>query len=73
MTIAAAGLLAAAGLYFWRSDAATIAEDPRQTARVGRGTLQRTVIAAGVIRPVVGAEINVGSRISGTVVRLPGA
>ena len=33
--------------------------------------MRQTVIATGVIRPVVGAEINVGSRISGTVVRLP--
>lgn len=69
--VAAVGLLAAAGLYFWRSDAATITEAPRQTSRVGRETFEQTVIATGVIRPVVGAEINVGSRISGTVVHLP--
>ena len=28
-------------------------------------------MATGVIRPVTGAEVNVGSRISGTVVGLP--
>ncbi len=76
LAIAVVGLLAATGLYLWRSDtatsaAATIDGGPRRTARVGRGTLERTVIATGVIRPVVGAEINVGSRISGTVVHLP--
>lgn len=74
--VAVVGLLAAAGLYTLRSttatsDAATIDGAPYRTARVGRGTLERTVIATGVIRPVVGAEINVGSRISGTVVHLP--
>jgi macrolide-specific efflux system membrane fusion protein len=34
-------------------------------------SLQETVVATGVIRPVVGAEVNVGSRISGTVISLP--
>jgi RND family efflux transporter MFP subunit len=40
-------------------------------ATVSMGTLNETVIATGVIRPVTGAEVNVGSRISGTVVSLP--
>jgi RND family efflux transporter MFP subunit len=35
------------------------------------GTLNETVMATGAIRPVTGAEVNVGSRISGTVVSLP--
>ncbi len=70
LTVAVVGPLALASLYFWRSDAATI-DEPRRIARVGRSTMARTVIATGVIRPVVGAEINVGSRISGTVVHLP--
>ena len=43
----------------------------RQTGRVDLQTLTETVIATGVIRPMVGAEVNVGSRISGTVVSLP--
>ena len=42
-----------------------------ETVRVGRESLRRTVIATGVIRPVVGAEINVGSRLSGIVRNLP--
>ncbi len=75
IAVAVIGLLAA-GLYLWRSGTATSAAatfdgEPRRSARVERGTLERTVIATGVVRPVVGAEINVGSRISGTVVRLP--
>jgi RND family efflux transporter MFP subunit len=37
---------------------------------VNMGTLNETVMATGVIRPVTGAEVNVGSRISGTVVSL---
>ena len=48
-------------------------DDPqiRQTTRIGLDSLTETVIATGVIRPMVGAEVNVGSRISGTVVSLP--
>jgi RND family efflux transporter MFP subunit len=34
-------------------------------------SLSETISATGVIRPVTGAEVNVGSRISGTVVSLP--
>jgi len=60
-----------AGAYFWRGGAAPVAEEVHQTVRVQRGALQQTAMATGVIRPVVGAEVNVGSRISGTVVRLP--
>jgi RND family efflux transporter MFP subunit len=69
--IALTVLVAPTGLYFLRSDAAPMPEEARRTARVQRGTLHQTTMATGVIRPVVGAEINVGSRISGTVVRLP--
>lgn len=65
------GLVAPAGVYFWRSDAATADERARRTVRVTRSSIQQTVVATGVIRPVVGAEVNVGSRISGTVVHLP--
>jgi len=43
----------------------------RQTTRIGLDSLTETVIATGVIRPMTGAEVNVGSRISGTVVSLP--
>ena len=43
----------------------------RQTTRLGLDSLTETVIATGVIRPMTGAEVNVGSRISGTVVSLP--
>ena len=46
-------------------------QQARQTGRVDFSNLTETVIATGVIRPMVGAEVNVGSRISGTVVKLP--
>ncbi len=59
-----------AGVWGWRWDAAPV-EDDVETARVKRGTLQRTVVATGVIRPEVGAEVNVGSRVSGRLVDLP--
>lgn len=64
--------LLATGLnYSWSLDGQADDRQARQTGRVGLGTLTETVIATGVIRPMVGAEINVGSRISGTVVSLP--
>ena len=40
------------------------------TARVGRRTLETFVKATGVIKPMVGAEVRVGSRASGVVARL---
>ena len=60
-----------AGGYFWQRAAATATDAADvETVEVRRGTLDRTVTATGVIRPVVGAEIDVGSRISGIVRRL---
>lgn len=65
------GVIGPAAFYLLRSDAAVADEGVRRTSRVTRSSIQQTVIATGVIRPSVGAEVNVGSRISGTVVRLP--
>jgi RND family efflux transporter MFP subunit len=64
-------LIAIAVSYSWSVEGRVDNQQARQTGRVGLGTLSETVIATGVIRPVVGAEVNVGSRISGTVVSLP--
>jgi len=63
--------LAAAGINYSLSVEGRVdQQQARQTGRVDFSTLTETVIATGVIRPVVGAEVNVGSRISGTVVNL---
>ncbi len=61
----------AVALYAWPGNEAESNIDPRRTATVSMGTLNETVMATGVIRPLTGAEVNVGSRISGTVVSLP--
>jgi HlyD family secretion protein len=67
----AVALLALGALYLWlRSDPVT-SEEEVETANVIRRSLDREVSATGVIRPVVGAEIDVGSRISGIVQRIP--
>ena len=59
------------GGYFWlRAGVASTEPDP-ETVRVIRETLDRTVLATGVIRPMVGAEIDVGSRVSGIVRSIP--
>ncbi len=63
-------LITLATALWWQRDDIT-AEAAYETTRVDRGTLDRTVTATGVIRPVVGAEIVVGSRVSGRVERLP--
>lgn len=55
----------------WPESDSTLENQQFETARVVRGNLEETVLATGVIRPKVGAEINVGSRISGTVIDLP--
>lgn len=64
---AAAILAAASGAVVSLPKTDTPADQDVRTVRVERGTLRQTVVATGVVRPVVGAEINVGSRISGTV------
>jgi len=64
-------VITAIGLYAWLGNEAESNTDLRRTATVSMGTLNETVMATGVIRPVTGAEVNVGSRISGTVVSLP--
>ena len=43
---------------------------PGGVARVARRTLVSTVKATGVVKPRVGAEVKVGSRVSGVVARL---
>src|SRR5210317_659346 len=69
-------LLAIAGVaavvnYTWLQASQDTEQQARKTTRLALDSLTETVIATGVIRPVVGAEVNVGSRISGTVVSLP--
>ena len=61
----------ALGFFAWPGNEADSSTDVRRTASVTMGSLNETITATGVIRPVTGAEVNVGSRISGTVVSLP--
>lgn len=58
-------------VYLWQAESVTPTEAAIKTIKIGRETLSREVIATGVVRPVVGAEINVGSRVSGIVENLP--
>ena len=57
--------------YFWQRAGVASTEPDPETVRVRRETLDRTVSATGVIRPMVGAEIDVGSRVSGIVRSIP--
>ncbi len=66
----ALSLLIAVGLHAYPGNEDESNTDLRRIATVSMGTLNETVMATGVIRPVTGAEVNVGSRISGTVVSL---
>ena len=45
-------------------------EAPIATHTVGRRDISATIMAMGVVRPMVGAEMKVGSRVSGVVKRL---
>ena len=61
----------AAGFWFWRSQG----NQPEPTAapatgRVTRRDFTMTVQAIGAVKPQIGAEVRVGARISGQVVRL---
>ncbi len=42
-----------------------------ELVRVSRGDVATVVKATGIVRPMVGAEVRVGSRVSGVVSRLP--
>jgi multidrug resistance efflux pump len=53
----------------WWKDHRTPASDVRK-AVVSRRTIHRTVVSSGTVKLQVGAEVKVGSRISGTVSRL---
>jgi macrolide-specific efflux system membrane fusion protein len=64
-------LASAAGGYFYLRGNVEATEPTYETTRVRRETLDRTVSATGVIRPSVGAEIDVGSRVSGIVRNIP--
>ena len=64
-------ILSTAGLYAWSGDGSAPEDAEFATSVISKTRLQETVVATGVIRPVVGAEVNVGSRISGTVISLP--
>jgi RND family efflux transporter MFP subunit len=77
MRIAAIGLLITimgSGVWFiarGNDSAAATDYDPDDNAElVARRDLRATVLATGVVRPMVGAEVRVGSRVSGVLQRL---
>lgn len=64
-------VIVAAGACFLPINDADSTPGERRTTRAILSTIDDSITATGVIRPVTGAEVNVGSRISGTVVSLP--
>ena len=69
--LVAIALIVTLANYSWSIAGQIEVQQTRQTTRIGLDSLTETVISTGVIRPMTGAEVNVGSRISGTVVSLP--
>jgi len=68
-----ASVAVAAPLVFLGRAAATRGPGPAapgEVVRVARRTLASTVKATGVVKPRIGAEVKVGSRVSGVVARL---
>jgi len=63
--------LGVAGLVLHRSVSAARSKTSLDTALATRRTLNATVLATGSVKAIVGAEVKVGSRISGVVKRLP--
>ena len=65
-------LVAICGIGWWWStrNLSTGTAEPLPTAIVLRRDFNSSVLATGAVRPRVGAEVRVGSRISGTVERL---
>jgi len=60
-------LLAAAGFFALKHRKAVLI--PVETVKVRRGTVRSVVEATGIVKPQVGAEVKVGARISGTVIK----
>jgi len=64
-------VLAVPGLLLQRHLSSAKQRQGLDTATVTRRTLNATVLATGSVKAIVGAEVKVGSRISGVVTRLP--
>ena len=64
-------ILGGVGLVLYRSVSGARSKMTLDTVTVTRRTLNATVIATGSVKAIVGAEVKVGSRISGVVKRLP--
>ncbi len=64
----AAALLAAGGLWWWLASRAAVAAPSYSTAPVMRGDLTLSVTANGTVQPT--RSINIGSELSGTVLRV---
>jgi len=67
----AAVVLVVLGLLLQRHLSSAKQRQGLDTATVTRRTLNATVLATGSVKAIVGAEVKVGSRISGVVTRLP--
>ena len=61
---------ASVGAWQWLAGADPEGPDIPATAKVTRRDVSSTVLATGVVRPQIGAEVKVGARISGRVERL---
>jgi RND family efflux transporter MFP subunit len=71
-TVLIVGAIAAVALWIWPGvlvPNAGVVDQPAsyRTATITRRDIQSTVLATGVIRPMVGAEVQVGSRVSGVL------
>ena len=71
IVILAVVALGVAGLVLHRRASAAKSRANLDTALVTRRTLNATTLATGSVKAIVGAEVKVGSRISGVVKRLP--
>ena len=73
ISISAFLLVVASGAWFvarGNSEAVADEGDHAQTVLVSRRDIGSTVLATGVVRPMVGAEVRVGARVSGILERL---
>ena len=69
--LAGLGAIAALGIAAARSvGGPATAPASQETVRVARRDVGRVIRATGVIKPAIGAEVRVGSRVSGVVTRL---
>ncbi len=71
LIIGLALLFAGGGVWFWTSRGKDGGIRILKTAKVERGEVRKVLEATGIVKPQVGAQIQIGSRVTGILAKVP--